>query len=197
MLSCIPTNVPPIWPTSCIWPHLNYHTHLSSGSSFSSFVGVILTLPFLARGQPDKLNMQTTKNKTKPRDLTGHCCQHSDFPTSEMKLILPSVGSVVSSHVPWTITTWGWTPGKRRNRARGPHGCGGGRGIMTHSDSTKHDELLCVGLFFLKCNEFLAKNTFLKKMLRYLSPGWCLADNVLAFILPSFFFFLNFILEGT
>lgn len=30
-------------------------THLSSGSSFSSLVGVTLRPPFLARGQPDKL----------------------------------------------------------------------------------------------------------------------------------------------
>lgn len=134
-------------PTASGHTSTDNHTHLSSGSSFSSFVGVVLTLPFLARGQPDKLNTQTTKNKTKPGDLTGHCCQHDDCPPSETKLISPSVRSIVSSHVPWTITTRSRTPGKCRNRAQEPHGCSGGRGIMTHSNRTKHNELLCVGLF--------------------------------------------------
>lgn len=37
------------------WCNRCFCTHLSSGSSFSSLVGVTLIPPFLARGQPDKL----------------------------------------------------------------------------------------------------------------------------------------------
>lgn len=37
------------------WWNRCFCTHLSSGSSFSSLVGVTLIPPFLARGQPDKL----------------------------------------------------------------------------------------------------------------------------------------------
>lgn len=42
------------FPPSLVGDHC-FCTHLSSGSSFSSLVGVTLIPPFLARGQPDKL----------------------------------------------------------------------------------------------------------------------------------------------
>lgn len=45
-------------------------THLSSGSSFSSLVGVTLIPPFLARGQPDKL-----KEAHRVRATSFCCCQ--------------------------------------------------------------------------------------------------------------------------
>lgn len=45
-------------------------THLSSGSSFSSLVGVTLIPPFLARGQPDKL-----KEAHRIRATSFCCCQ--------------------------------------------------------------------------------------------------------------------------
>lgn len=49
----------------CFFPlHNDLHicTHLSSGSSFSSLEGVTLIPPFLARGQPDKLQGHRTKS---------------------------------------------------------------------------------------------------------------------------------------
>lgn len=67
VLSRMWTKASPIWPTS-YWPGrccLNCHTYFSSGSSFSSFVGVILTPPFLARGQPDKLKYVPKKEQNK------------------------------------------------------------------------------------------------------------------------------------
>lgn len=113
------TRVPPIGPTSYFWPccrcGLGCRTYLSSGSSFSSFVAVILTPPFLARGQPDKLQYgpnrenQTTSAPWPPLPTLTSFLRNGP--------ILPSVGSIVSSHVPRAITTWGRTPGTHRNRA--------------------------------------------------------------------------------
>ena len=45
-------------------------TYLSSGSSFSSLVGVTLTPPFLARGQPDRLKQGP--NKKQERSVWSH-----------------------------------------------------------------------------------------------------------------------------
>lgn len=114
------TKVPPIGPTSYFWPccccGLGCRTYLSSGSSFSSFVAVILTPPFLARGQPDKLKYGPNReqNQTMSAPWPPLLTLISFLRNGS---ILPSVGSIVSSHVPWTITTWGRTPGKHRNRA--------------------------------------------------------------------------------
>lgn len=52
------------------WWLVDFCTHLSSGSSFSSLVGVTLTPPFLARGQPDKL-----KEAHRIRATSFCCCQ--------------------------------------------------------------------------------------------------------------------------
>lgn len=71
-----------------------FYTHLSSGSSFSSLVGVTLIPPFLARGQPDKLKeahrikatsfcycLPRTRSTAAPCDGTGFtfCGMHSSL----------------------------------------------------------------------------------------------------------------------
>lgn len=55
---------------------LCFCTHLSSGSSFSSLVGVTLMPPFLARGQPDKLK-EAHRIKA-----TSFCCSLPRIPTA-------------------------------------------------------------------------------------------------------------------
>lgn len=65
-LYCTPAQASPPQPAQSAAPEASMHAlYLSSGSSFSSFMGVILTPPFLARGHPDKLKDTTKKHQAR------------------------------------------------------------------------------------------------------------------------------------
>ena len=60
--------------------------------------------------------MDPTKNKTEACDLMGTAAT-ALISISAVGSVLPSVGGIVSRHVPRTVTAWSGTPGRHESGA--------------------------------------------------------------------------------